>query len=260
MPMRMAILKHWDEGLIYMACLIAILLTHEMGHFLTTLFHRIPASFPYFILFPISPFGTMGAVIGMDGSRANRPQTFDIGLAGPLAGLVVAIPILMYGIQQLDLSQPEYGAMGCDPPLAVKLAFEYWRRPPGYEAGDVVWMGQMNPYFMAGWVGLFITGMNMLPLSQLDGGHIIYTLFGRSRALWIARGFMVTAIAYTVYSDLIRNIWLMVALLLLIGPDHPPTRDDSAPMGWFRYALGGVSLLIPVFCFPLRIIVVEGGF
>lgn len=259
-PMRQAILRHWSDGLIYMACLIAILFMHEMGHFVATVWHRIPASLPFFIPLPISPFGTMGAIIGMEGSRANRPQMFDIGLAGPLAGLVVAIPITLYGIQTLDLSGPEYGIMGCDVPLAVELAFEHWRRPPGYEPGDVVWLGQMNPYFMAGWVGLFITALNMFPISQLDGGHTVYTLFGRPRALWIARGVLTAAIAYAVYSDLWRNIWPMLALLLLMGPDHPPTRDDRAPLGWFRYVLGGASLLIPVFCFPLRTIVIEMGF
>ena len=254
-PMRMSIMHHWQDGLIYMACVVAILLTHEMGHFIATLVHRIPASFPYCIPLPISPFGTMGAVIGMQGSRANRPQTFDIGVAGPLAGLVVAIPVLLYGISMLDLSGPQYGVFACDPPLAVKLLFEYWRKPPGYESGDVIWMGQLNPYFMAGWVGLFITGMNMLPMSQLDGGHTIYTLFGQPRAWWIARGFLVATIAFCVYSGLVYIVWLMLLLLMVIGPDHPPTRDDSAPLGWFRYVLGGATLSIPIFCMPLRIIV-----
>jgi hypothetical protein len=259
LPMRMAILNHWQDGLIYMACVVAILLTHEMGHFIATLLHRIPASYPYCIPLPISPFGTMGAVIGMQGSRANRPQMFDIGIAGPLAGLVVAIPVTLYGISQLDLTGPEYGVFGCDPPLAVTLAFEHWRKPPGYEPGDVIWFSQLNPYFMAGWVGLFITGLNMLPMSQLDGGHTVYTLFGRRRALWIARMFLVGVIAYCVYSGLVIKVWPMIVLLLLIGPDHPPTLDDAAPMGWFRYVLGGATLFIPVFCFPLRIFLVATG-
>ena len=95
--------RGWAEGLTYTCCVLAILLTHEMGHFLAT--HRcgVPASLPYFIPFPLSPLGTMGAVIGMEGHRANRRQMFDIGIAGPLAGLVVAVPVLWIGVQRLDL-------------------------------------------------------------------------------------------------------------------------------------------------------------
>src|SRR6185436_18996733 len=91
---RRMILEHWQDGLIYMSCVLAILLTHEMGHFVMTIVHRVRASLPLFIPFPISAIGTMGAVIAMDGSKADRRQIFDIGLAGPLAGLVVAVPII----------------------------------------------------------------------------------------------------------------------------------------------------------------------
>ncbi len=247
MPLRRAILAHWQDGLIYMACVLAILLTHEMGHFIAALRYRIPASLPYFLPLPISPIGTMGAVIGMAGMRANRKEIFDIGIAGPLAGLVVAVPVMWVGIQQLDLTTPEHGMFALDTPLSVRLALEH-ASPPGYESGDGVWYSQLNPYYMAGWVGLLITGLNMLPVSQLDGGHVLYTLFGK-RAHWIARGFMILAIAYIVYNK--AWAWsLMVLLVLLIGTDHPPTRDDSVPLGWFRTALGLASLAIPLLCFP----------
>ena len=97
---------------------------------------------------------------------------------------------------------------------------------------------------------MLITGLNMLPVSQLDGGHITYTLFGKS-AHWVARGFMVLAIAYVVYAEV--QIWvLMIILVLLMGTDHPPTKDDSVPLGWFRSLLGYSSLLIPILCFPPR--------
>jgi membrane-associated protease RseP (regulator of RpoE activity) len=112
---------------------------------------------------------------------------------------------------------------------------------------------QLNPLLMAGWVGLTVTGLNMLPVSQLDGGHVIYTLFGR-KAHWIARGFILFAIGYMLYSWN-PSLILMIALILLIGTDHPPTRDDSVRLGWFRTALGWLSLAIPVLCFPPRMIV-----
>lgn len=251
MQLRQVILQNWQDGLIYMTCVLAILLTHEMGHFLATIRYHIPASFPYFIPFPISPIGTMGAVIGMDGMRANRKEMFDIGLAGPLAGLLLAIPIMWVGIQKLDLSQPGYGPYAVDLPLAMRLAIEYIQ-PAGYESGTTIWFSQFNPYFMAGWVGLLITGLNMLPVSQLDGGHVIYTLFGK-RSYWIARGFVLLSIAYMVMTW--RFNWIvMLILVMLIGPDHPPTRDDRVPLGWFRYTLGCLCVFIPVFCFAPKLI------
>ena len=182
-PVRQMLIAHWMDGLIYMACVLAILLTHEMGHFLATVRYRIAASLPFFIPFPISPIGTMGAVIGMDGLRANRREMFDIGLAGPIAGLLVAVPIMWIGVTKLDLTGTVYGPFAVDLPLIVRITLSYVQ-PPGYEADQPIWYSQLNPYFMAGWVGFLITGLNMLPVSQLDGGHLVYTLFGR-RAHWI---------------------------------------------------------------------------
>ncbi|MCA9267278.1 MAG: site-2 protease family protein, partial [Planctomycetales bacterium] len=109
-PVFDAVLGHWRSGLTYMTCVLAILFAHEMGHFLMTLRYRIAASFPYFLPVPFTPIGTMGAVISMDGLSANRRQIFDIGLAGPIAGLLVAIPITWYGVGQLEL--PRAGQAG----------------------------------------------------------------------------------------------------------------------------------------------------
>lgn len=246
MPLRRVIYSNWDQGLIYMACVLAILLTHEMGHFLATLWYRIPASYPYTLPLPITPLGTLGAVIGMDGLRANRRQMFDIGIAGPLAGLVVAVPILLIGVNQLDFTQPAFGAFRLGNPLFVDLLLQM-QQPEGYVAGTPVWSGQLNPYFMAGWVGFLITGLNMMPVSQLDGGHVIYTMF-RKKAHWIARIFMLTAIIW-VFTSGNRAFVLMIVLIMFVGTDHPPTSNDEMPLGWFRMALGIASLLIPVFCF-----------
>jgi membrane-associated protease RseP (regulator of RpoE activity) len=251
LALRRAILVHWQDGLTYMVCVLAILLTHEMGHFLATVKYRIPASFPFFLPLPISSIGTMGAVIAMDGRQADRKQTFDIGLAGPLAGLLVTVPILWVGIQRLDASVPPYGLPLFEAPLAMRLMLDHVTAS-GYQAGSQIMLSQLNPFLMAGCVGLLITGLNMLPVSQLDGGHLIYTLFGR-KGRWISRGIIMLALGHVLwYAVHMRfSTWtLMVILLLLIGPDHPPTRDDSVPLGWFRTVLGWLSLLIPVFCFP----------
>jgi len=250
LSIRHALLTQWSNGLIYMACMLGILFTHEMGHFLVALRYRIPASLPFFLPLPISSVGTMGAVIAMDGVRANRKEIFDIGIAGPIAGLVVAIPILMVGISRLDM-QMHGGLFELQLPLLLKAIFHF-KAPPGYSPGAGVWQWQLNPYFMAGWVGLLITGLNMLPVSQLDGGHVLYTVFGRKLAHRIARGLMVLAIAAVVAFDLYS--WLpMLLIVLMIGIDHPPTRDDSVELGWFRIVLGCISLAIPLLCFPPRV-------
>ncbi len=245
---RQLVIRNWDQGLIYTGCVLAILLTHEMGHFLMALLYRVPASLPYFIPFPITPIGTMGAVIAMEGHRADRREIFDIGLAGPIAGLFAAVPILIYGIQQLDLAAPVYGGEIYDCPLLVRWLAAWLL--PGHPALDAVRTSQLNPYFMAGWVGLLITGLNMLPVSQLDGGHVIYGLFGR-RAHYIARGFILAAFAYIVFAD--AMIWApMAVLVVMIGIDHPPTANDRVRLGRFRFLLGLASLAIPAICFPAQ--------
>lgn len=244
--MRKTIIAHWEWGLLYMVTVMAILFFHEMGHFIATIFYKIPASLPFFIPFPPAPLGTMGAVIAMDGHRATRRQLFDIGIAGPLAGLVVAVPALWFGIQQLDLNAPVQGLYDFDLPLLARWMVALLH--PDAEPITTLHGGQLNPLLMAGWVGMLITGLNMLPISQLDGGHVIYTLFGR-KAHWIARTFLITAILFVVFAGV--QIWtVMLVLVTLMGVDHPPTADDRQALGPVRTVLGLASLAIPLLCFP----------
>ena len=247
----------WGPGLVYMLAVMSILVAHEMGHFVVARWHRIPASLPYFIPF-FPSFGTMGAVIGMQGSRANRKQLFDIGIAGPLAGLVLAIPITWKGIQQAENtgiladrseatadadapSEPGIARQFHDP-LLIKYLVRYLRPDVGeFEL-------KLNPLLLAGWVGFLITGLNMMPISQLDGGHISYALMGR-HAHTLAKVLVVLAVAYMIWQRTFA--WgVMLVLVLLIGIKHPPTADDEIPLGAFRQVLGWLSLLIPVLCFP----------
>ncbi len=240
----------WRDGLIYMLAVLAILLSHEMGHFVLTLRHRIPASYPLFIPMPFSPLGTMGAVIAMQGSQADRRQLFDIGIAGPLAGLVVALPVVCCGILQAPAATFTPRVVFHQPLLIQMLTA--WLRPEVGEHGL-----QMSPLLMAGWVGFLVTGLNMLPISQLDGGHITYALLGR-KAHILARLLVFLAAAYIVLAQ--TYVWiLMLALIVLMGIDHPPTRNDSAPLGPFRLALGFLSLAIPILCFPPQGISILGG-
>ncbi len=245
--MRQAIIAHWPEGLMYMFAVLLTLMLHEMGHFIATVYYRVPASFPFFLPFPFNPIGTLGAVIGMNGNLADRRQIFDIGIAGPLAGLVAAIPLMFIGIAQLDLTTEPLSGFGFRLPLIMHWVAE-WSEVKGYVAGEPVWINQLNPIFIAAWVGMLITGLNMMPVGQLDGGHITYTLFGKAAHL-IARATIVFAIAFMVYHQNFMLI-IMVLLVLLLGTNHPPTRDDSVPLGPFRWALGLASLAIPILCFP----------
>lgn len=246
---------HWRDGLWYMLSVMAVLGAHEMGHFLQAVRYHVPASLPFFIPMPLSPIGTMGAVIGMHGSRADRRQMFDIGITGPLAGLLVALPLLWYGIATAEVYVPIPGKpeLNYGTPLVMQWVIG-WARPD--LASPVVAIAD-NPYWKAAWVGLLITGLNMLPVSQLDGGHVAYALF-RRRAHWLARGVMILAMLFILVTEQLG--WLvMLLLVMLIGTDHPPTRNDEVPLGPFRYALGIATLAIPIVCLsPAPLTVLPG--
>jgi len=245
------ITANWKQGLTYMCAVLAILLTHEMGHFLQTVRYRIPASFPLCIPVPFTLIGTMGAVISMDGTKANRKQIFDIGIAGPLAGLAVAAPILYIGVKNLDLTTPVTGHdIQLYNPVIVRWMIQ-WMHPEWADRASWVAVSQLNPFFMACWVGMLITGLNMLPVSQLDGGHTMYALF-LDRAHTFARFFISFSILYVVINLDEAVLWTpMLLLVIFLGIHHPPTRDDSVPLGPVRWAIGLASLAIPVLCFPL---------
>ncbi len=257
MPIRRVILANYADGLAYMATVLGILFAHEMGHFLATVFYRIPASLPFFLPLPITPIGTLGAVIGIDGRRANRKEIFDIGIAGPLAGLVIALPVMWYAASHLDLRESNgTGGLRMEMPLGIHLIMQAVG-PERVQANDGIWLGHLqgNPLFLAGWVGFLITGLNMVPVSQLDGGHVLFCLF-RRKAYWIARGLLLAVgvhIAWAYFAQGTVSPWILMALLVLVmGPDHPPTRDDTVPLGMFRTVLGLVSLTIPILCLPVQ--------
>ncbi len=263
LQMRRDFLTNFNDGLVYMVALIGILLAHEFGHFIATRIYRVPATWPIFVPMPINPIGTMGAVILMDPRQADRRMMFDIGLAGPLAGLVIAVPVMLVGMTQLRLDLP---AEGSEPamPLAAWLVLPLIQS--NYQ-GQPIALNQISPLFMAGWVGFLITGLNMMPVGQLDGGHVTYALFGRGARL-IARTFMafvIALMAFSLYQETYGNrdfvdfhVWFpMVILVLLIGIDHPPTADDNVPLGPVRTALGWLSLAIPPLTFAPALIVMK---
>ncbi|HVU85864.1 MAG TPA: site-2 protease family protein [Pirellulales bacterium] len=236
------LIGRWHDGLVYMMAVMGILLAHEMGHFIQAVRYGVPASLPFFIPMPFTPLGTMGAVIGMQGSEADRKELFDIGLSGPLAGLVVALPIAWIGIQQAQpfpMNAPS--GIHFQDPLLFRVLMQKLHPEllPGQEL-------TMNPLLMAGWVGMLITGLNMLPISQLDGGHVSYALFGKG-SFWLARAVVVAAVAFMLISG-VYGWMVMLLLVTMIGVQHPPTANDRVELGWGRRLLGLASLAIPVLC------------
>jgi len=230
---------HWLRGLVYMVAVMSVLTAHEAGHFIAAMRHGIPATLPFFIPMPVLLTGTLGAVIGMEGFRADRRQLFDIAIAGPLAGLVLTVPILALGML--------IGTPAENNPFALPLLARGMLavvRPDLTAAGATI---APNALFMAGWVGLLVTGLNMMPVSQLDGGHVAAALFGRW-GNWVARGVLAAAVAAIVAFGL-YNWVAMVVLVVLMGVDHPPVRDDGRPLGPLRTALGWAAFLIPLVTF-----------
>ena len=240
-----AVQEHWGRGLIYAAAVMAVLTAHEAGHFIAAKLHGIPATLPFFIPMPILLTGTLGAVIGMEGSRADRRQLFDIAVAGPLAGLVVAIPLMTLGLMMGTVGEANPFALA---PLAAWLQSLV---RPDVPTGMTV---APNPLFMAGWVGLLVTGLNMIPVSQLDGGHICYAVFGR-KGNWVARSVLLASILTVIISG--QTNWVaLVVIVTFLGVDHHPIREERQPLNAFRTALGIACFLIPIVTFmpePLRI-------
>lgn len=266
------------NGLVYMGTVMGILLSHEMGHYLMARRNRVPASLPFFIPIPsvLGPLGTAGAVIVMRGNIRSRNALMEVGAAGPLAGIAVAIPLLLRGLSLSPvIPLPEMGYMEGQSLLYLALKWiAVGHIPEGY---DVL----LHPMAWAGWLGLLVTMINLMPIGQLDGGHIFYALWGRAHervSRLFHRGLFLLGIGVMTYHGLgawnrgIRGEdlaaeamaganWIVWGALLLLlfrrrGLGHPPTDDtDLSP----RHRAAGIACLIifaltftPV---PLKLIV-----
>lgn len=232
-------------GVAYSITILLILTAHEMGHYLTARRHRVPASLPFFVPLPLPPFGTMGAVIRMDNLGADRRQLFDIGVAGPVAGLVLAIPACVLGIA-LSKIVP-LASLNSDSYVKLQspLLFEgiarllHGKVPQGQDL-------LLHPIAFAGWAGLFVTALNLLPIGQLDGGHITYALFSRR---WSQRISILAAVLFGALAIFHNRSYMLMAVLTFLFRNHPPTADDSVPLTPGRRALGMALLVVLVLCF-----------
>ncbi|MBL8601612.1 MAG: site-2 protease family protein [Myxococcales bacterium] len=256
------------KGWLFAVPLMSILVVHEFGHYLMARWHRVPASLPMFIPFP-NLFGTMGAVIAMPGRIRTRDALVDIGAAGPLAGLSVAIPVTALG---LSLSRVE-SVVGrtnimVEGDSLLYLALKRAVVGPIADGYDV-WL---HPVALAGWAGFFVTMMNLLPVGQLDGGHVAYALFGRRAdraSRWVLGALMAHALGVALWClwrarwhvgaanftpAIIWGMWALMSrgVMRLSGDAHPPTNDDEASPG--RKVVAVLSLVCFVLLFmPLPI-------
>ena len=239
----------WLNGLSYSLTLLAILLAHEIGHFRACVRYGLDASLPYFMPFP-SIIGTLGAFIRIRSPIYSRLVLFDVGIAGPLAGFALVLPAALIGIG-LSRVVPGIGARADltfgTPPLFWILQSLFFH---GASQADL----SLHPVARAAWVGVFATALNLLPIGQLDGGHILYAFFGERHRL-LSRIFTLALVPL----GLLYWPWLFwAAVLFFFGLRHPMIYDTTEP-DRRRKVLGLVALAIFLLCFMLAPIETAGG-
>lgn len=237
-------------GLPFAVTLMSILLVHEMGHYLTSRYHGVKATLPYFIPAP-SFIGTFGAFIRMQSSPPDRRSLFDVAAAGPLAGLVLAVPAVIVGFHLSTVAPQDSSGGGMVLGSSLLLSF-LSKITLGVLPDDANIV--LHPVGFAGWIGLLVTAMNLLPAGQLDGGHVTYALFGR-RYIWVSR--LTVAVILTLGVTRLWDGWLVWGILLLfMGVRHPPPVDPDTPLdakrkflGWFLLGTLAVTFIPVPFSF-----------
>jgi membrane-associated protease RseP (regulator of RpoE activity) len=235
------------RGLWYSLTILAILGVHEMGHYVACLRYGVDATRPYFLPAPLPLTGTLGAFIRIKSRIPNKVALFDIGIAGPIAGFVVAVPALFIGLMlsRIDrLPEDQSGLMELGEPLLFRFAsWLVW--------GDVAegYSINMHPMAFAAWFGLLATALNLFPIAQLDGGHISYAVLGhRSTVLTLIMIGVAIALTFVSQSWIAWTI-LLVAMIVTMGPRHPPTLDDDQELDSKRLVLAAIAMVILVLCF-----------
>jgi len=228
-------------GVPYAAALLAILGVHEFGHYFMARQYGVDVTLPYFIPVPMG-LGTFGAFIQMKSLIRSRRAVFDIGIAGPLAGLVVALPALYFGLRGTPPLADELHTTGVYSGSSLLLALVYQFANGGALGTAVI---RLSPVAFAGWIGLFITALNLLPVGQLDGGHIAYGLFGQRRARQIGVGAFVVMLGLGLFVWPGLLTWA-VLIALIAGFAHVPALDDVTPPDATRFAFGALALAVLV--------------
>jgi membrane-associated protease RseP (regulator of RpoE activity) len=230
------------SGLPFALTLIAILLAHEFGHYLACVYYRVDATLPFFIPAP-TPIGTMGAFIRIKSAIYSKRVLFDVGIAGPIAGFVFLLPALSIGLafSKVVPGINHQGSLTFGVPpvlwLLERIIF------PGVVPADIY----LHPIARAGWVGVFATALNLLPVGQLDGGHILYALSGEKHR-WISRAFIAALVPAGFF---FWQGWLMWAVLLFLFARRHPAIYDLTYIGRERIRLGLLAVAMFLLCFML---------
>ncbi len=279
----MDFLRYFLGGWPFTVSLLGILLAHELGHYFVGRARGEKVTLPYFIPFPLSVFGTMGAFISMKKIPKNKKHLMDIGIAGPLIGLLVAVPVLFIGLSlstvgpvELDLPEgyvhflegnsifylmakyitfgkllPQPASYGDLSPVLYWLRYFFTGSPAPLGGIDV----QIHPVAWAGWAGLFVTAINLIPAGQLDGGHILYTLLGKEKA---KRIFPIVLVALVIMGFFWSGWWLWAFLIFFIGRRYAEPMDQITPIDLKRKILGILALIVFVFLFsPVPLVIVQ---
>ncbi len=280
-------LSHLLIGLPYSIAIMFIITFHEFGHYFAARYHKVDATLPYYIPFPNIPgflnFGTMGAVIRTKSVIPTRKAMFDIGIAGPLAGFFACLIVLIYGFLNVpgkeyilsihpDFFSPEYGKTGIQLQFGNTLLFDFFRMIFVHPGQFFPPMSEIYhyPFLCVGWFGMFITAMNMIPVGQLDGGHIAYTMYGGESHYKIAVISFVVLFVLGIagFLEIFMNLqivfgwigWLVWALILffVIKLKHPPIGDNDE-LDTKRKFLGYLSYVILIISFSPTPFMISGG-
>lgn len=263
-----ATLPELASGWVYALPLMSILLCHELGHYVAARIHGVPASLPYFLPLPVlSPFGTLGAVIGMPERIRSRNALLDIGAAGPLAGMAVALPVLVYGLALSPVQAQPSGPYWQEGQSLLYWLLKYLVKGSIPSGHDVI----VHPTALAGWVGLFVTMINLIPWGQLDGGHIAFALLGplQNRVARLVRWgvfgvFLYNLVTFVgpvlmqqsplplagaINNSLTWLVWFGLLSLLgrVMGPDHPPVEAGALTPARRRVAVACLALFVLLF-------------
>jgi len=232
------------KGVPFSFTLLLILSAHEMGHYLTSRHHRLDVSLPYFLPAPPFPFiiGTFGAFIRIRSPIQDKRALLDVGCSGPLIGVAVSIPIIILGLKlsPIKVGAPEAGGEGLTVILGEPLLFQLlakWTLGPLPQDHHIY----LHPVAFAGWIGLLVTALNLLPVGQLDGGHVIYALFPQYHR-YISLGCLLVLLIFGLVA---WQGWLFWAILLyFLGFRHPPPAYSWVPLDNRRRVLGVLTILV----------------